>query len=179
MLKAYKQFTPAVDPTAYIAENTAIVGNVDIGSQSSIWYGVSIRGDINSVKIGNRTNIQDNSVVHVDSRADDPNYGKTLIGNGVTIGHGAIIHGCIIEDDCLIGMGAIILTGARIGSGSLIAAGALVLEGQQIPPKSLVLGVPATIKGSVKEEKFISMKASAEHYVEAAAEHRKHQPLKV
>lgn len=177
MLKGYKQFTPVIDPTAYIAENTSIIGDVEIGSLSSIWYGVRIRGDINSVIIGSGSNIQDNSVVHGDTKTDNPAYGKTVIGSGVTIGHGAIIHGCIIEDDCLIGMGAIILSGARIGTGSLIAAGALVLEGRQIPPKSLVFGVPGAVKGPIGEEKLASIKASAAHYLEAAAEHRKHQPL--
>jgi len=173
MIKKFKSSAPRIDESAFVAENAMVIGDVEIGENSSVWYGATIRGDINSVKIGKNTNIQENCVVHVDSNKGNPLFGKTFIGNGVTVGHGAILHGCTIEDDCLIGMGAIVLTGAKIGQGSLIAAGALVRESQEIPPKSVAIGIPAVIKGTVPEDKIELFKDSAKHYVELAEEHKK------
>ncbi len=170
MIKAYKGIEPKLHPTVFVAESAAIIGKVTIGEESGIWYGVVVRGDVNDISIGKKTNIQENTVIHVDSCKDGSDRGKTKIGDRVTVGHGAIIHGCTIEDDCLIGMGAIILTGAKIGSGSLIAAGALIPEGTQIPPKSLVVGVPGVIRGQVSDDKFRHILEAAQPYAELALE---------
>ncbi|MDX1394104.1 MAG: gamma carbonic anhydrase family protein [Gemmatimonadota bacterium] len=137
---------PTIDATAFIAGSADVVGDVTVGPESSIWYGCVLRGDIAPIVVGARTNIQDLTVVHVDR--DTP----TRIGDDVGVGHRAIIHGCVIEDRCLIGMGAIVLSHARIGAGSVIAAGALVTEGVEVPPHSLVVGVPGRVVRPVDEE---------------------------
>jgi len=150
----------------FVAPGVHIVGDVEFGELVNIWYGAVIRGDIAPVKIGARTNIQDNAVIHVDF--DLP----AIIGEDVTIGHGAIVHGAVVEDCCLIGMGAIILSGARIGKGSIIAAGALVREHQEIPERSLVVGIPGKIIREVTDEELEKIKESALHYIELAKLHK-------
>lgn len=170
MIKSYRGIEPRLHSSVFVAENATIIGKVTIGEESGIWYGVVIRGDVNEISIGNKTNIQENTVIHVDSCRDCSESGKTIIGDRVTVGHSAIIHGCTIGDDCLIGMGAIILTGARIGHGCLIAAGALIPEGMEIPPQSLVVGVPGVVRGKVSEDKFRHIQDAARHYAELAAE---------
>jgi carbonic anhydrase/acetyltransferase-like protein (isoleucine patch superfamily) len=172
MLKYFKGKLPVVHETAFVGDNALLIGDITVGAGSSVWYGVNIRADINRVIIGADTNIQENAAVHVDRRQDESAYGETRIGDRVTIGHGAIIHGCTIEDECLIGMGAIILTGAVIGSGSIVAAGALVKEGQVIPPRSLVVGIPAVVKGTISDEKVEHIRLSAQHYVELGRDHK-------
>ena len=132
---------PVLGRGVFLAETCAVIGDVEIGDETSIWYGTVIRGDVMPIRIGARTSVQDNTVVHVTAGR----YGTT-IGNDCTIGHGAIIHACTVEDFCLIGMGAIVLDGARIGRGSLVGAGALVTPGTDIPPGSLVIGSPAKVK---------------------------------
>ena len=174
MIKTFKEHTPRIDDSAFIAETAVVIGDVVIGRHANIWYGVTIRGDINHVEIGEEVNIQENSVVHVDSKCDDPAFGRTIIGKRVTIGHGAIIHACHIEEDCLIGMGAIVLSGAHIGRGSIIGAGAVVKEGQVIPPNSLAAGVPAVVKAAVAEEKIAGLRKHAAHYWELSEEPRQH-----
>ena len=139
MIMEFEEMQPAIDAKAFIAKGAKVIGAVTLKEFSSVWFNTVIRGDVNRIEIGRYSNIQDNSVVHV---ADNR---PTIIGDFVTVGHGAIIHGCIIEDHCLIGMGVIILNGARIGRGSIIAAGALVREKQVIPPHSLVVGVPGKV----------------------------------
>jgi len=146
-------------PTAFVAPGAVVVGDVTLGERSSVWFNTVVRGDVDRIEVGDETNVQDNSVVHVDEGM------PTLIGSGVTIGHRAIIHGCVIEDDCLIGMGAVVLSGARIGRGSLIGAAALVREGQVIPPGSVALGMPARVVGEVTEAHRAGMRRGAEHYV--------------
>ena len=152
---------PLIATNAFLAENCAIIGDVEIGQESSIWYSVTIRGDVMPIRIGDRTSVQDNTVVHVTS-------GKfgTTIGSDCTIGHGAIIHACVVEDSCLIGMGSILLDGARIGRGSLVGAGALVTPGTVIPPNSLVLGSPAKVKRTVTDQEREQITYGAAHYVE-------------
>lgn len=145
MMKAYQENHPEISPKAYIAEGGKVIGSVKMNEFASIWHNVVVRGDINRIEIGKYTNIQDNCVLHV---ADEH---PTLVGDYVTVGHNAVLHGCTIEDHCLIGIGAIILNGAHIGRGSIISAGAVVKEGQQIPPFSLVVGVPAKIIKSLPE----------------------------
>ena len=137
MLRPYRSVLPTVHASAFVDGSAQVIGDVHIGAESSIWMNAVIRGDINAIRIGSRTNVQDLSCVHV-MRETHP----TLIGDEVTIGHGATLHGCTIEDRCLIGMGVILLNGCRIGSGSIVAAGTLVPEGLAVPPGSLVMGLP-------------------------------------
>ena len=145
--------------TAFVAHNAVIVGDVHVGEMGSIWFGVVIRGDVESIRIGEGTNVQDNSVVHA-----DPGY-RCAIGNHVTVGHRSIIHGATIEDNVLIGMGSTIMNGAVIGEGSIVGANSLVTEGKVIPPRSLVLGSPAKIVRELDDEHVAGNRSSAEHYV--------------
>jgi carbonic anhydrase/acetyltransferase-like protein (isoleucine patch superfamily) len=145
----------------FLAETCAVIGDVVIGDESSIWYGTVVRGDVMPIRIGARTSIQDNTVVHVTSER----FGTT-IGSDCTVGHGAIIHACTVEDLCLIGMGSIILDGAVIGRGSLVGAGALVTPGTLIPPGSLVIGSPAKVKRPLNDKEREQITYGAQHYVE-------------
>jgi carbonic anhydrase/acetyltransferase-like protein (isoleucine patch superfamily) len=152
---------PRVHPTAYIDESAQVIGDVEIGEESSVWMAVVIRGDVHRIRIGRRTNIQDGTIVHVMRDTH-----QTTIGDDVTVGHGAVIHGCAIDDACLIGMGAIVLNGARIGAGSLVAAGTLVVEGMQVPPRSLVMGSPGKVKRPLTDEEVADVRSYADRYVE-------------
>lgn len=145
-MQEFRGQAPQIHGHAYIADGAQVIGQVKMHEFSSIWYNTVVRGDVNRIEIGRYTNVQDNSVVHV---ADT--Y-PALLGDFVTVGHGAVLHGCTIEDHCLIGMGAVVLTGAVIGRGSIIGAGALVREKQVIPPHSLVVGVPGRIVKTIPEE---------------------------
>jgi carbonic anhydrase/acetyltransferase-like protein (isoleucine patch superfamily) len=162
----YKDAYPEIAQGVFIAPGAAIIGDVEIGERSSIWFNTVVRGDEHSIRIGSETNIQDNSTLHVTG-------GKfsLTVGNRVTIGHRVVVHGCVIEDDCLIGIGAIILDGARIGEGSLVAAGAVVRQGFEVPPNSLVMGVPATIKTVLSEEQQKEIREAGSHYIELASEY--------
>ena len=140
MIQRFRGHSPIIHPAARLAANATLVGCVTVEAASSIWYGAVLRGDESSIHVGAGSNIQDNAVLHCD--ADCP----AVIGRDVTVGHGAILHGCTVEDTCLIGMGAILLNGCTIGAGSLVAAGALVTQGAVIPPGSLVVGSPATAR---------------------------------
>lgn len=160
MIYAYNGIQPNIHPTAFVAATATIIGDVELGEDSSVWFNVVVRGDVNPIRIGQRTNIQDNSTLHVTFQKSSLN-----IGSNVTVGHAAILHGCTIEDDCLIGMGARILDGAHIGRFSLVAAGALIREGEKIPEHSLVAGVPAIVKRSLTEEEIALIKRSSERYV--------------
>lgn len=149
-----------LDPTAFIAPGAVVVGEVSLGPRASVWFNSVVRGDTDRIEIGEESNIQDNSTVHVDEGS------PALIGARVTVGHRAVIHGCVIDDDCLIGMGAVVLSGARIGAGSLIGAAALVREGQVIPPGSLAVGMPAKVIGPVSSEQKTAIREGNRHYVE-------------
>ena len=166
-LKQHLGKDPRIAETTYVAEQATVLGDVTIGDQSSVWPGCVIRGDINSIMIGERSNLQDGTLVHL---ADD--FG-VVVGNDVTIGHGAILHACTIEDGCLIGMGAIVMDGAVIGKGSIVAAQALVTQRTVVPPGSLVMGSPATIKRSLTETQQADLLDMAAKYVIVAAAHRK------
>jgi carbonic anhydrase/acetyltransferase-like protein (isoleucine patch superfamily) len=152
---------PRLGNGVFVAETAAVIGDVEIGDQSSVWYGTVIRGDVMPIRIGARTSLQDNTVIHVTAGR----YGTT-IGSDCTIGHNAIIHACVVEDLCLIGMGSIILDGAKIGRGSLVGAGALVTPGTDIPPDSLVIGSPAKVKRPVNDKEREQILYGAAHYVE-------------
>lgn len=154
-----------LDPTAYIAPGAVVVGDVTLGARASVWFNTVVRGDSAPIEVGADTNLQDLVTVHVDEGQ------PAVIGARVTVGHGAIVHGCAIGDDCLIGMGAIVLSGARVGEGSLLGAGALVREGQVIPPRSIALGLPARVTGVVDDAHRGAIRAGAAHYVERARQY--------
>lgn len=159
--------TPVIDPSAFVAPGASLIGDVELAEQASAFYGVTVRGDTAAIRVGRGSNLQDNVVLHA-----DPGF-PTTVGAGVSVGHGAVVHGCTVEDDCLIGMGATVLNGAVIGTGTLVAAGAVVLEGTVIPPRSLVAGVPAKVRRELTEEEFEGVRRNAAHYVELAAAHAK------
>lgn len=163
MIRAYRGVKPKIAASAYIDPSAQVIGDVVVGERSSIWPNATVRGDINAIRIGDETNVQDNSVLHVDEGPF-----ALRLGNRVTVGHQAMLHGCTVEDDCLIGIGAIILSGARIGAGSVIAAAALVPEGMEIPAGSLAMGVPAKVRRAVTEEEKQRFRENTQHYVEAA-----------
>ena len=165
-LNQYLNTDPKIDPSAYIAEGATVIGAVDLKRDVSIWHSAVLRGDINSITIGEGSNIQDGSVVHL---ADD--FGVS-IGKYVTVGHSAVIHACTIQDECLIGMNATILDGAIIGKQSIIGANALITKGTQIPEGSLVLGSPAKVVRTLTKEERLSIKPWAEKYIITAQFHK-------
>jgi carbonic anhydrase/acetyltransferase-like protein (isoleucine patch superfamily) len=156
---AHRRARLRLDPTAWVAPGAVVVGDVTLGARSSVWFNTVLRGDTDRIEVGEDSNLQDNSVVHMDEGA------PALIGSRVTVGHRAIVHGCVIEDECLIGMGAVLLSGARIGTGSLIGASALVREGQHIPPGSIAVGAPARVVGPVSEAHRAAIQRGWVHYV--------------
>jgi carbonic anhydrase/acetyltransferase-like protein (isoleucine patch superfamily) len=160
MLRPFRGVLPRVDPTAYIDQSAQVIGDVDIGAESSVWMSVVIRGDVHRIRIGRRSNVQDGTVVHVmkDTHA-------TTIGDNVTIGHAAIVHGCTIEDQCLIGMGAILLNGSRVGAQTIVAAGTLLVEGMNVPPRSLVMGSPGKVKRLLTHAEIAEIQRYADRYV--------------
>ena len=163
MIRSFLDKKPVLHPEARAADSAALVGDVRLDSRSSVWYGAVLRGDEGSIRVGEGSNIQDQAVLH-----SDPGF-PALVGRDVTVGHGAILHGCTVEDGCLIGMGAILLNGCLIGAGSLVAAGALVTQGAVIPPGSLVMGSPARVVRPLTPEEAASLPASARTYRALAA----------
>ena len=166
MIRDYLEFKPIISEESFIAETAVVIGRCEIKKNANIWYGAVLRGDVNSISVGENSNIQDNTVVHCDGGF------PTLIGNNVTIGHGSIIHGCEIKDNTLIGMGAIVLNGAIIGSNVIVAAGALVTGGKHIPDNSLVVGSPAKVIRELTVEEVESLSKSASHYVEISKQYK-------
>jgi carbonic anhydrase/acetyltransferase-like protein (isoleucine patch superfamily) len=160
MLRPFRGVLPRVHATAFVDDSAQVIGDVDIGEESSVWMAVVIRGDVHRIRIGRRSNIQDGTVVHVMNRTH-----PTTVGDNVTVGHGALLHGCTIEDRCLIGMGAILLNGAQIGTGSIVAAGTLVVEEMKVPPHSLVMGSPGKVKRPVTDAELENIQALADRYV--------------
>lgn len=159
---------PVVAPDAYIANTAVVIGDVTLKAHSSVWYNAVLRGDINRIEIGEGSNIQDNAVVHL---ADDF---PCVIGRYVTVGHSAIVHACVVEDECLIGMGATVLDGAVVGAQSIVGANALVTQGTTIPPGSMVLGSPAKVVRALTDKERASLRVWAEKYVANAAYCLKH-----
>jgi carbonic anhydrase/acetyltransferase-like protein (isoleucine patch superfamily) len=158
--------TPVIEPTAYVAPGAVVLGDVLIGANSSVWYYTVIRGDTERIRIGEGTNLQDFTMVHA-----DPGI-PCVVGHRVTIGHRVILHGCTVEDDSLIGMGAILLNRVKVGGGSLVGAGALLLEGTEVPPGSFVVGSPARVIRLVDDKARERMDRIWRHYVEQAERHR-------
>jgi carbonic anhydrase/acetyltransferase-like protein (isoleucine patch superfamily) len=167
VLRPYKSILPTVHATAFVDRSAQVIGNVHVGAESSIWMNCVVRGDVHAIRIGQRSNIQDLTLVHV-MRDTHP----TVIGDDVTVGHSAVVHGCTIEDRCLIGMGAILLNGARVGTGSIVAAGALVPEGMVVPPGSMVMGVPGRVRRALTPEEDASIKWYADNYVKYRLEYQ-------
>ena len=162
----YDGIEPAIDPTAWLAPNATVVGDAHIGPRASIFYGAVVRADMAAVHLGAGSNLQDNVVVHTDTGL------PAIIGAGVTVGHAAVVHGCVIEDRCLIGMNATVLNGAVIGSGSLVAAGAVVREGAMVPPGSLVAGVPDRVLRPLTADEQDRVIAGSGIYINLAVRHR-------
>ena len=168
MIRSYRGRQPQIAATAYVDSAAVVIGDVSLGEHSSVWPCAVIRGDVHWIRIGARSNIQDGSALHVMRDAH-----PLSIGDGVTIGHGVILHGCTIESRCLIGMGAIILNGVHVGAGSVVAAGTLLLEGAKIPPGSLVVGHPGKVKRALTGIDQASIDAYAQRYVEYKDIYRK------
>lgn len=161
MIKTFQNVAPKIHETAFVAENAVIIGDVRIGERASIWYNCVLRGDVNYIRIGAGTNIQDGTVIHVSRGANFP----TVIEPQVTVGHSATVHGCYIETGSLIGIGAIILDGARIGKNSLVAAGSLVTPGTVIPERSFVLGSPARVRRELTDEEVENLQKFWQNYI--------------
>jgi carbonic anhydrase/acetyltransferase-like protein (isoleucine patch superfamily) len=167
MIRPYRGILPRIPPSAFIDISAQIIGDVEMGEESSAWMNVVIRGDVNWIPIGRRTNIQDGSIVHV-MHGTHP----TEVGDEVTVGHGVILHGCRVGSRCLIGMGAILLNGVEVGEESIVAAGTLVPEGTRIPPRSLVVGSPGKVRRALTDEDVASIAGYADRYVAYAREYR-------
>lgn len=157
---------PRIDDEAWLAPTATVIGKVRIEADANVWFGAVMRGDIDEIVLGARSNLQDNAVIHTESGS------PTIIGEDVSIGHGAIVHGCVVEDGCLIGMNSTVLNGAVIGAESLVAAGAVVLEGTIVPPRSLVAGVPAKVRRELSDEEVAGLHGNAARYVPRAKQYR-------
>ncbi|MGM0556443.1 MAG: gamma carbonic anhydrase family protein [Myxococcota bacterium] len=163
----FERTRPTLGEDVYIAPGAHVIGDVELGDEVSIWYNTVLRGDVNRIRVGARTNIQDLSMVHVDSGG----Y-PSIIGEGVTVGHKAIIHGATVRDNCLIGMGATLLNGAVVEDNAMVAAGALVTPGTVIPSGTLAMGSPAKPRRELSDEEIESFRESAAHYIQTASRHR-------
>jgi carbonic anhydrase/acetyltransferase-like protein (isoleucine patch superfamily) len=166
MIRPYKGIHPKLGARAWVDTSAQVIGEVELGDDASVWMNTVVRGDVNRIRLGARTNVQDNCVLHVTARH------PTVLAEEVTVGHSVTLHGCTIERLCLIGIGAIVLNGAVIGEESIVAAGALVPEGLQVPPRSLVMGVPAKVKREVTEAERAGLRRYAENYVAYKEEYR-------
>ena len=160
VLRPYRGQFPRIDPSAFVDASAQVIGDVEIGEESSVWMCAVVRGDVHSIRVGRRTSIQDGTVVHAMTGTH-----PTTIGDNVTIGHAAVIHGCTIDNQCLIGMGAILLNGAHVGAGSIVAAGTLLPENMKVPPKSLVMGSPGKVKRLLTQAEVAEIQLYADRYV--------------
>jgi carbonic anhydrase/acetyltransferase-like protein (isoleucine patch superfamily) len=160
MIRSYKGIRPRLGQRVFVDEGASVIGDVEIGDDSSVWMGSIVRGDVNVIRIGARTNIQDLTVIHVQTGS----Y-ATLIADDVTVGHSVVLHGCRIEEGALIGIGARVLNGAVVGAGSIVAAGALVPEGMAVPPRSLVMGLPARVVRTLSDAEVTELRSMAARYV--------------
>ncbi len=167
IIKPFEGATPQIADDAFIAENATIIGKVRIGAESSIWYGAVLRGDVGGIKIGKRSNVQDLACIHMTLGFSD-----TEIGDEVTVGHGAVIHGAKIRDGALVGMGSVVLDNAEVGEEAIVAAGAVVPSGMKVPARTLVMGTPAAVKKELGEAQARAGRLGAERYLELARQHR-------
>ena len=167
MIMKFREWSPKLDKNAWIADGASVIGRVEMGEDSAVWFGCVVRGDVHYIKIGDRSNIQDLSMIHIThhKRGDMSDGNPTIIGNDVTVGHRVMLHGCTIEDACLIGMSATILDGAVIGKESIVGAGSLVTKNKRFPPRSLIMGSPAKVVRELREDEVAELYASAIRYV--------------
>lgn len=161
MILSFREINPKIHPTAFVAHDSNIIGDVEIGEDASVWFGSVLRGDVNYIRIGARTNIQDQTIVHVSSKGL-----PTIVEEEVTVGHRVTLHACHVERGCLIGIGAILMDGVRVGANSIVGAGTLVTPGTKIPPRSLVIGSPGRVKRELTEDELASLQHSWQNYVE-------------
>jgi carbonic anhydrase/acetyltransferase-like protein (isoleucine patch superfamily) len=161
MIRPFRGVHPQIHPSAFIEESAQIIGDVHIGEQSSVWFNSVIRGDVYYIRIGNRTNIQDGTVIHVTNGTH-----PTILEDEVTVGHNVTLHGCYIEYGCLIGMGSIVMDDVKIGAQSIVAAGALISPGTKVPPRSLVMGMPAKVKRPLTDEEVAGLNHYWQNYIE-------------
>jgi carbonic anhydrase/acetyltransferase-like protein (isoleucine patch superfamily) len=161
MIREFNNIYPAISDTAFIADDAIVIGDVEIGDDASVWFGSIVRGDVNYIRIGARTNIQDATVIHVSS-----NTHPTVLEHEITVGHRVTLHGCYVETGCLVGIGAILMDGVRVGAHSLVAAGSLLTPGTEIPPGSLVMGSPAKVKRQLADEELAGLPRYWQNYVE-------------
>jgi len=164
MIKPFVDKHPVIHETAFIADDAIVIGDVEIGEDASVWFGSVVRGDVNYIRIGERTNIQDMTMIHVNSHTD-----PTVLEDEITIGHRVTLHGCYVERGSLIGIGAILLDGVRVGAQSLVAAGSLLTPGTKIPPRSLVMGAPAKVKRELTDDEIAGLDRSWRNYIELKA----------
>lgn len=161
MIKPFLGKFPRIHETAFVTDDAVIVGDVEIGEDASVWFGSILRGDVNYIRIGARTNIQDQTIIHVSSKGS-----PTIVEEEVTVGHRVTLHACHVEQGCLIGIGAILMDGVRVGANSLVGAGTLLTPGTQIPPRSLVIGSPGRVKRELTDDELASLEHSWRNYVE-------------
>ena len=167
MILEHNGIAPQIDPSVFLAPSACVIGDVQIGEKSSLWFNVLVRGDVNYIRIGKRTNIQDGTVIHVTHKTH-----PTVIGDDVSVGHSVTLHGCNIQDRCLIGIGAIILDGVEVGESSMVAAGSLLTPGTKIPPRSLVMGSPARVRKELTDAECADFHSIAERYVQYQDDYR-------
>jgi gamma-carbonic anhydrase len=168
IIRPFRGNEPRVHDTAFLVDDAVVIGDVELGPEVSIWFGVVLRGDVNRISIGARTNIQDQSVIHVTSDTH-----PTMVGQDVTVGHRVTLHGCTIKDRCLVGIGAIVMDGAVVGEDAMVGAGSLVPPRMVVPPRTLALGAPARVKRELRPEEIAYFLASAQHYVDYAREYQR------
>lgn len=158
---SFNNITPKIAASAFVADDAIIIGDVEIGENASVWFGSIIRGDVNFIRIGDRTNIQDGTIIHVSSKTH-----STILEENITVGHRVTLHGCHVESGCLIGIGAILLDGVRVGANSLVAAGSLLTPGSQFPPNSLIMGSPAKVNRELTADELAYLDKSWQNYIE-------------
>jgi gamma-carbonic anhydrase len=168
IIRPFRGNEPRVHDTAFLVDDAVVIGDVELGPEVSIWFGAVLRGDVNRISIGARTNIQDQSVIHVTSRTH-----PTIVGQDVTVGHRVTLHGCTIKDRCLVGIGAIVMDGAVVGEDAMVGAGSLVPPRMAVPPRTLVLGAPARVKRELRPDEIAYFLESARHYADYAREYQR------
>src|SRR5215208_6531545 len=166
LVRSFAGKSPRLHESAFVVEDVVVVGDVELGAESSLWFGAVVRGDVNSVRIGARTNVQDHSVIHVTSRTH-----PTTVGDDVTLGHRVTLHGCTVKDRCLVGIGAIVMDGAVVGADAIVGAGSLVPPGMVVPPRTLAVGAPAKVKRDLRPDELEHLLRSARNYVGTARQY--------